>query len=140
MNRRQKLKRTSSSLAFAVAAFAVTASSAYAFGNQAFLTKAGLNDDQVVAIQEARELHKLGDFAGARDALMSAGFDEATLSDLRQAHQTHQHSQRHWIKQQIAEKLTDEQQDALQVAREANDRQTMRAILSEAGIERPDRE
>ncbi len=131
------LKQTSQTLAFAIAAFAVTITSVQAFGNHEFLTNAGLSDDQVVAVQEARELRRLGDVDTARDVLLEAGIDEEVISDLRQAHQKHKHHHRHWLKGQLDDKLTEQQKDAIQVAREANDREAIHAILEEAGIERP---
>lgn len=133
------LRNTSTSLAFAVAAFAVTITSVQAFGSHEFLTNAGLNDDQVVAVQEARELRRLGELEAARDVLVEAGIDEETITELRKAHKKHKHTHRHWLKDQIDEKLSDDQQAALQIARESNDREAARAILEEAGIERPER-
>lgn len=132
-----KLKKTSKSFAIAVAAFAVTASGVQAFGNHEFLTNAGLTDDQVVAVQEARELKRSGDAEAARDILVEAGIDLEAVKELRQAHKKHHHG--HWLKEQIDEKLSDDQLEAFQVAREANDREAARAILEEAGIERPEK-
>ena len=134
-----KLRKSSRTLAIAVAAFALTVTSVQAFGNQEFLTKAGLSDDQVVAVQEARELRKMGDLEAARDVLLEAGIDEETIQGLRQAHKEQRQHNPHWQKEQIAEQLTDDQLEAIQVAREANDREAVRAILEEAGIEQPGR-
>jgi|GEM_PF-3013280 len=136
---KKMITKSSTSFAFAIAAFAVTLTSVQAFGNQEFLTKAGLNDDQVVAVQEARELRKLGNTDAARDILVAAGIDEETIQQLRKAHKQHKHHHRHWLTQQIDEKLSDDQRAALQVARAANDRESVRAILDEAGVERPQR-
>jgi len=132
-----KLRKSSQTLAIAIAAFAVTITSVQAFGNQEFLTQAGLNDEQVVAVQEARELRRMGDLKAARDALLDAGIDEETITELRQAHRQHRANHQHRFKVQIAQDLTPQQQDALQVAKAANDRVAVHAILDEAGIERP---
>jgi len=134
---KQRLRSTSTSLAFVVAVFAVTASSAYAFSNQAFLTKAGLTDDQVVALQEARELRKMGDIDLARDVLMDAGIDLEVITELREIYAQERALARHSLADQVEQKLTEEEQDALQVARASNDRETVRAILESAGVTVP---
>lgn len=132
-----KLRKSSQTLGIAIAAFALTVTSVQAFGNQEFLTKAGLNDDQVVAVQAARELRKMGDMTAARDVLLDAGIDEDVIKELRQAHKQHQKRHQHWHQLQLQEQLTDDQYDALQVAHAANDKQAVRAILEEVGIDRP---
>ncbi len=132
-------KNTSTSFAFALAAFALTITSVQAFGSHEFLTKAGLSDDQVVAVQEARELRRMGEVDAARDVLVEAGIDEDLLHELRRTHKQHKQHHRHNLHQQIVENLNDEQQDALRVAKSANDKDAVRAILEEAGIEVPDR-
>jgi hypothetical protein len=129
---KKALKQTSTSLAFAVGAFAVTITSVQAFGNQEFLTRAGLSDDQVIAIQVARELREQGDIAAARDALIAGGIDEKVIANLRHARQQQRHRTQLL---QIREHLTDDQAEALHVARMSNDRETFRAILEEAGLE-----
>ena len=131
---KRRLQNTSTSLAFAIAAFTLSAAGAQAFSSQAFLTKAGLSDDQVVAIQEARELRHMGDLDAARAVLIEAGIDLELLAELRHQHQVEQVAVRHWLQDQIDEKLTPEQQDALMVARAANDKATVEAILDEVGI------
>jgi len=136
---KRAITKTSTSFAFAIAAFAVTITNVQAFGSHEFLINAGLNDDQVVAVQEARELRRLGDIVAARDVLVAAGIDEEVIADLRQAHRSHAKQTQHWLQQQIDEQLTDQERDALLVARRANDQATVQAILAEAGIERPDR-
>jgi len=65
----------SKALLIAVAAFAVTATGVHAFGDT-LLTKAGLNQEQITAVHEARELKKAGDFVAARDLLADAGITE----------------------------------------------------------------
>jgi len=134
---KQRLRSTSTSLAFAIAVFAVTASSAYAFSNQAFLTKAGLSDDQVIALQEARELRKMGDIDLAGDILMDAGIDLEVITELREIYAQERALARHSLADQMEEKLTSEEQDALQVARSANDKEAVRAILKDAGVTVP---
>jgi len=121
----------------AVAAFALSASSANAFYNQEFLTRAGLSDQQVVALQEARELRRLGELDAARDTLLEAGIDVPILNNLRFAHRERQLPHRHWLREQITTELTEDEQEALRVARAANDRETVRAILEAAGIDLP---
>jgi hypothetical protein len=129
---RKRIKQTSTTIGLAVAAFAVSLTSVQAFGNQEFLTKAGLTDEQVVAVQEARELRKGGDIVAARDILLEAGITVETIHTLREAHHAHRQAKR---MQFIREQLTDEQYDALSVANSANDRAAVRAILEEAGFE-----
>ena len=72
----------SKSLLIAIAAFAVTATGAQAFGGTNMLARAGLTEEQVSAIEEARELRKSGDTEGARDVLLEAGIDEETLRSI----------------------------------------------------------
>ena len=121
----------------AVAAFAVSVSSVQAFGNYELLTRAGLSDEQVVAVQEARELRRSGDLIAARDTLIDAGIDEEVVKKLRQAHRDFNAQQKRSHGAWMYDQLTVEQQQALHVARSANDRQTVRAIMAEVGIELP---
>jgi len=134
--KRTAMKTASASLFIAVAAFAVTMTSVQAFGNPEFLIKAGLSDEQVIAVQEARELRKGGDIVAARDTLVAAGIDEGVIQELRQAHQQYKHK-KHFIRAEADTLLTAEQRAALQVAHAANDRETVRAIFAEVGIELP---
>ena len=76
----------------AIAAFAVTASSVQAF-NDNVVRKAGLSEDQVAAFAVARELSREGDILHARDILLDAGIDEATIDKLRRA--LHEYRQQH---------------------------------------------
>lgn len=83
----------STSLLIAIAALAVTASTAQAF-NGTVLREAGLSEDQVAAFSIARELSREGDTAQARDILLDAGIDESTIDRVRQALHQHRHSHR----------------------------------------------
>jgi hypothetical protein len=80
----KNMKTTSKSLFVAVAAFAVTASGVHAFGSTELLTKAGLTDFQVIAVQEAQELKITGDLEGAREMLVSAGVTLDTMRHIRE--------------------------------------------------------
>ena len=190
----------SKSFLIAVAAFAVTATGVHAHSGTKLLSRAGLDDDQVVAIQEAQQLRKAGELDAARDKLIEAGITEDTLrsihavakesrtavheavenedyeafkvaianspladivtseADFKQfveAHSSRQageweeaealfadlgieHSFRHhhhgrrggWHSQ-----LNSDQLEALRVAKAANDRATIQAILDEAGAQ-----
>lgn len=86
--------------------------------------------DQFVA---AHELRASGDRAGATGLLEELGID-TDRSD-RHGYRTGRAD----FRTALAEQLTDDQREALQVAREANDRDAVRAILEEAGIEHPER-
>ena len=209
-NMKTKLKNTSTaskSLFVAVAAFAVTASGVHAFGSTELLVKAGLNEDQVVAVQEAQELKATGDIEGAKATLESAGITKQTMQQIREvakeakqavhaaveandydafvvavadspladvitneaefdqfveAHElkesgdrdgakeilaelgvdTEKHSKKHGkrgMRAEARELLSDDQREALQVAHAANDREAVRAIFAEAGIDLPEK-
>ena len=202
------MKTTSKSLFVAVAAFAVTASGVHAFGSAELLTKAGLSDEQVVAVQEAQELKATGNVEAAKATLQSAGITRDTMQHIREvakeakqavhaaveandydafvvavadspladiitseadfdqfveAHElresgdrdgakelleelgvdTEKHGKKHRGKRgmnaELQELLTDEQREALQVAHAANDREAVRAIFAEAGIDLPEK-
>lgn len=191
----------SKSLLIAIAAFAVTATGVQAYGGAQMLNRAGLDEGQVVAVQEAQELRENGDFIGARDRLVEAGIAEGELKsmqkatrashagvqqalvegdydaflqavadspladiitseadfeqfklahDLRQSGEWEeageimaelgvehgqkgvQHGQKHG---DTLSQLTDEQREAVMIARQSNDRDSVRAILDEAGVE-----
>jgi hypothetical protein len=74
----------SKSLLIAIAAFAVTATGAQAYGG-AILHRANLTDTQREALEEARELRQSGKVEEARDLLVKAGIDETVVQQLRQA-------------------------------------------------------
>lgn len=73
----------SKSLLIAIAAFAVTTTGAQAFTSTTFLSRSGLDDTQIEAFTEARELRLKGKNDEARDVLFKAGIDEKTLNSLR---------------------------------------------------------
>ncbi len=202
------MKTTSKSLFVAVAAFAVTASGVHAFGSTELLTRAGLSDEQVVAVQEAQELKVMGDMKGAKEVLESAGVTKQTMQQIREvakeakravhaaveandydafvvavadspladvitseaefeqfveAHElrasgdkdgakelleslgvdTKKHGKKHGGHKGLRthahahELLTNEQREALQVAHKANDKEAVRAIFAEVGIDLP---
>lgn len=72
------------SILIPLAAFAVTVTSANAF-NSDMLRRAGLNDDQIAAFEEAKELREAGDKEKARDVLVAAGVDEDIIRQVREA-------------------------------------------------------
>ena len=191
----------------AIAAFAVTATGVQAFGNSQMLEQAGLSEEQISAFEIAREKRELGDFEGARDALVEAGVDEDVLQSVHKAiHKNReamykaleatdyegfrsaiagtpladvidneedfkQFAKAHALKQEGEwgeakailnelgveppqrhfgmgrhggikmgdefQNLSQEQRDAIQVARTANDKEAVKAILEEAGVEMP---
>jgi hypothetical protein len=202
------MKNKSKSLFIAVAAFAVTASGVHAFGSTELLTKAGLTDDQVIAIQEAQELKATGHIDAAKETLDAAGVTKETMRSIREvakkakeavhvaveaedydafsvavadsplaevittksdfaqfveAHNLRESGDREGAKElltelgvdadkkgkhkqgkkgkrsQARELLSDVQREALQVAHEANDRDAVRAIFAEVGIDLPDK-
>lgn len=127
----------SKSILIAIAAFALTATGTQAFSGDA-LIKAGLTDSQRAAFEAARELRAEGDTAAARDVLIEAGIDEKVLEQVRSAlsnKRTTFESQRSVLRSSaIVDDLTADQNAALTVARMANDRDAMNAILEEAGM------
>ncbi|MCA9358947.1 hypothetical protein KC926_01945 [Candidatus Kaiserbacteria bacterium] len=74
----------SKSLLIAVAAFALTATGVHAYGGSV-LSRAGLSEKQVSAIQEAQHLRQEGDLKAARDLLAEAGITEEVLMSIHQA-------------------------------------------------------
>lgn len=192
----------SKSLLIAIAAFAVTATSAQAYVGTRYLAAAGLTTAQQSALEEARTLRRQGETEKARDVLLEAGLDEGALESLREAARAaHEalhkaindedyeafkvaiegtpladiitteadfklfvkaHSLRrdgdHEEAKEILDglgvvephggykkgffgghgplaDLSEEQRDALRAARQANDDETVKAILKEAGID-----
>lgn len=71
-----------------LAAFAVTVTGASAF-NGDMLKRAGLNDDQIAAFEQAKELKESGDKEAARDVLLAAGVDEDVIKQVREAMREH---------------------------------------------------
>jgi hypothetical protein len=203
------MKTKSTSLFIAVAAFAVTASGVHAFSSPELLIKAGLSDDQVVAIQEAQELKATGDMAAAKETLEAAGITKETMRQIREVakeakqavrdalkagdyqafkaaivdspleelitnetdfnqfmaahelrregdtdaarsiftelgidrsdHQHKHHKKHRGLQIETKQQLTDEQREALEVAHRANDKDAVRAIFAEAGIDLPEK-
>lgn len=201
------MKTKSTSLFIAVAAFAVTASGVHAFSSPELLFKAGLTDEQVIAVQEAQELKAAGEVAAAKQTLRAAGITPETMRHIREvakeakqavrdavragdyeafqaaiadspledlitnetdfrqfvaAHelrtegdanvanelytdlgtqkpdrQIRQRDKGGWYTSHWREQLTDEQREALMVAHMANDKDAVRAIFVEAGIDLP---
>jgi hypothetical protein len=74
----------SKSLLIAIAAFAVTATGVHAYGGSKVLTRAGLTEDQIEAVEEAQELRASGNVSAARDKLIEAGITESELASIRQ--------------------------------------------------------
>ncbi|MCA9357170.1 hypothetical protein KC872_03075, partial [Candidatus Kaiserbacteria bacterium] len=191
----------SKSLLIAIAAFAVTATGVHAYGGPNILSRAGLSEKQVIAIQEAQQLKATGNDTAARDRLAEAGITEETLKSIhraakavkvemrealkdgdyeafkkavadgplsdvvvseddfkkfRQAHDLRlngewaeaadileelgvdvdkKHFYQKGLKKGFMSHLSEDQRSALQVAKQANDRATMQAIMDEAGLD-----
>ena len=87
-----------------IAAFAVTVTGVQAF-NSDVLERAGLDEEQISAFEEARGLREEGNRDGARDVLLDAGIDEGTMKSIREA----MHQER------------DAMHDAMETALENND-------------------
>ena len=75
------------------------------------------------SFREAHNLRQDGEYEEARAILNDLGIDRPERGGK-------------FLKRHIATQLTDEQREALRVAKQANDRETVQAILAEAGIER----
>lgn len=78
--------------------------------------------------REAHELRKDGEWEEAEELFAELGIE----------HPMHDRGKRH-AKMHVLMQLSDEQKDAFMVAKQANDRATMQAILDEAGVELPER-
>ena len=76
--------------------------------------------------REAHQLRQEGDKEGAKAILDDLGIER-------------EHKGHHKGKRYILSQLSDEQREAFMVAKQANDRATMQAILDEAGVELPNR-
>lgn len=79
------MKKQSKSLLIAIAAFAVTATGVSAHTEMSILNDADLEDEQILAIEMARELREEGDLTGARDTLFAAGISEGVLKRIGKA-------------------------------------------------------
>jgi ethanolamine utilization protein EutP (predicted NTPase) len=117
--------KSSKALVIAVAALTLTVLSTDAFSNQ-LLLKAGLTKAEQVAFITAHDLFTKGDVTAARDVLINAGVDEKVLQKVKQAFS-------HQTKTAAINNLSVSEAAAYQVALQANDQQTMKAILAEAG-------
>lgn len=107
----------SKSLLIAIAALALTASGAQAFSSNALIT-AGLSTKQQAAFEVARELREEGNVTKARDVLIEAGIDEATLKKVRVA----MHEER------------DLKREAMKAAVEANDFGAFRTAIADSPL------
>lgn len=191
----------SKSLLIAIAAFAVTATSAQAYVGTRYLQAAGLTTTQQAALEEARTLRRQGETEKAKNVLLEAGLDDEAMEALREAmrasreamhdaveaedyeafkeaiegtpladlitteadfkqfvkaHELRRDGEHAEAKEIMTElglpelegkgrgfgrdhrgfmaDLSEEQREALQVARQANDQDTVKAILKEAGV------
>lgn len=111
-----------------IAAFAVTVTGAQAF-NSEVLERAGLNDTQIEAFEEARELRENGDHDGARDVLVDAGVDADTMSAIREV----MHAERDAMHVAMEAALEDDDYDAFKEAVEGSPLADI--ITSEADFE-----
>ncbi len=91
----------SKSLLIAIAALALTASSAQAFSSHALIT-AGLSEEQQAAFVVARELREEGNVTGARDVLVQAGIDEVVIEKVRSAVQAEKQAEHKAIRDALA--------------------------------------
>lgn len=121
----------SKSFLIAVAALAVTASSTNAF-HDVLLKRAGLSKEQLAAFEVAQELSREGDVTAARDVLVEAGIDEVVIDQIRVVKS--EKSKHHTSNRRPWHELTIEQQAALRVAEQSNDRGTVAAIWAEVGV------
>lgn len=81
--------------------------------------------------REAYELKMAGEFEAAKEIMSELGMEEGFGKG-------HGHKKGHGFgRGGLMDNLTEEQQEAIRVAREANDKETVKAILEEAGIEMP---
>ena len=94
------MNRTAKALLIPVAAFAVTMSGGAAF-SRSVLARAGLNEDQISAFENADTLRRRGDLAAARDTLVGAGIDESAMRAVSNAIQAHKQQQSNPIQQAV---------------------------------------
>jgi hypothetical protein len=83
------------------------------------------NEADFALFKEAHNLKRGGSFAEAKNIFNDLGVP---------SHQTGKNIKKHYNR---FLELSDEQKDALRVARQSNDRETVEAILSEVGIMKP---
>ncbi len=118
----------SKSLLIAIAALALTATSAQAF-NGNVLIRARLSDEQRAAFAVARELQEEGDTEAAKEILIEAGIDEDVLERLREAMKDH-----HLAHQAILDALNEDDYEAFLTAIE--DTPLADIVTSEADYDR----
>ncbi len=106
----------SKSLIMAVAAFAVTATGAHAYTGTDILEKAGLSQDQIEAVQEARELRQSGEIEEARDVLIEAGISADTLRSIRESIREHRQEFRHEHREEVREAVEEGDYEAFKEA------------------------
>jgi hypothetical protein len=130
----------SKSLLIAIAAFLLTTNSAFAYSGEV-LEQAGLSETQRNAFVTARELREHGDIEQARNVLVNAGIDTAVIERVRSIITQRHHSSstpviaRKTRVPHVMSELTEREQEAFKVAAAANDRDTMTAILEDAGVQ-----
>lgn len=147
-----------STLLIPAAAFALIATNAAAFNGEV-LKQAGLSDDQIAAIEVARELKRDGDREAAREVLEEAGIDHEILAQVRKTLHTHKHQTHEAIIEAIEGNdftafiaaatdtpleviVTEAEFQQLREAygaRAAGDPVTFRSIMETLGIEKPTR-
>jgi len=148
------MKTKSKSLFVAVAAFAVTASGVHAFSSPELLIKAGLSEEQVIAIQEAQELKTIGNVGAAKQTLEAAGITEETMRHIKEVAKEAKQAVKDAVEAgdyeafQVAivdsplENLITTEADFLQFVeahqlRQAGQKETATALLADLGVERP---
>lgn len=141
-----------------VAAFAVTATSAAAFGNIDWSeVSIDLSDTEISALEEAQEIRKVAREEAA-SVLEEAGIDEARMQEIREAMHEERHAAREAVKAAIAAGDYDAFLDAVgdtpmaeQITSEADfeklmeahelmesgDREAAKEIMDELGFEGP---
>ncbi len=144
-----------------VAAFAITATSVSAF-NADILQKLELelNEEQLSALEEAKDLREAGDRDEARAVLENSGLEREDLREIKQAVRDY----RHEVRETIRAAVEAEDYSAFQVAaaetklgaaieseadfeklveadalRAAGEGEAAKEIMDELGIEKPDR-
>ncbi len=117
------------------------------------LLEAGIDDEVLLKVQQVTREHKAAieaaildeNYEAFAEAVLGTSFAHRTVTenDFRRLVDAHKHHDRAEVlgqrkfNDQHRVQLTDEQREALTVARQANDRETVNAILAEAGITRP---
>lgn len=148
-----------------VAAFAVTATGVSAFNPDALdRVDVAITDNQVAALEEAHALRQAGaDRSEIKEVLEATGLDRETMKEIRSAVHEAQQETREAVKAAVAAVAAEDYQAFLEVApdrlltaiasesdfallleaaelRAAGDKEGAQDIMSELGIEKPDRE